>query len=139
MDLEYIESLAELLRGSSIAEVTVRRGERSVTVRRRPGGTVVALATPAHPAVEPAEPAADTAALVPVAATALVPVSANGHESAEPRFELVKASRVGIFHRGGRPGGEPLVGVGDWAAAAQQLGSIESMTVCNEVDAPLSP
>jgi biotin carboxyl carrier protein len=137
VDLEYIESLAELVQGSRVTEVSVRRGQRSITVRRQAGQVTIET----HPASDqPAEaghhssPAA-SGAVVPAGGGALVPVAASSAH--EARFEIVKAHRVGVFHRSGRDDGEPLVGVGDWAAATQQLGSIESMTLFDEVDSPV--
>ena len=47
----------------------------------------------------------------------------------------MRARRVGFFHRAQRAGGEPLVSVGDWVAKGQQLASLESMKLYDEVDA----
>ena len=74
----------------------------------------------------------------PAAHTALVALHAEGHEASEPRYELVRAHRVGIFHRGLNEGAEPLVQVGDPVAPKQQLASIESMRLFDEVDNPVS-
>jgi acetyl-CoA carboxylase biotin carboxyl carrier protein len=147
VDLEYIESLAELVRATAVAEVTVRRGERSVTVRRA-GGPSPALPTGATVAA-----AADTFDSPPSANTNIVawgqrpaglaPLAAPGAlvaagEAAEAATELVRAHRVGFFRRAKAAGGEALVGVGDWAAAGQQVASIESMKLYDEVESPLA-
>lgn len=141
MDLEYIESLAELVRQTAVAEVTVRRGSRSVTLRRQPGGVHPALALEA-PAPTPAT---DITAwsprplpLVPLPAGGGGALVATGEKPASVATEILKAHRVGVFHRARREAGEPLVTVGDWVAAGQQLASIESMKLYDEVDAPLS-
>ncbi len=139
MDLDYVESLAELLRNSTVTELTVRRGDRSVTLRRQGDGTVgrgpvAAPAAEAAPAVGEAPASATLLPVAVVADTALVPVQANGHDAREPRYEIIRAHRVGIFHRGLVEGGEALVGIGDPVAPRQQLGSIESMRLFDEVD-----
>ncbi|MCC7495023.1 MAG: hypothetical protein IT204_21925 [Fimbriimonadaceae bacterium] len=144
MDLAYIESLAELLAASTASEVTVRRGGRAVTVRRHPGGRVAvvaalaeeASATPllAQPAL--ARPDGEALPLVASAETALVPLAVA--PEAEVHCELVRARRVGVFHRGLTEGGAPLVQVGDQVVPRQQVGCIESMTVYDEVDCPVA-
>lgn len=143
MDLDYIESLAELLAGTQVTELTVRRGDRSVTLRRQPGGGPVELlrAEPvAHSEpstdVRPA-PVGEPLRLPATVATgaALVPAEAAG-VNGTPEYEIVRAHRVGVFHRGESTGAEPLIRVGDWAAPSQQLGSIESMCLFDEIDCP---
>lgn len=146
MDLDYIDSLAELIGRSRVAAVTVRHGDQSVTLRRRPNGQpTLDLAAAAEPDQEapPAAPALasrETPALpVPQSEeTALVPVAANGHDETERRFEIVKAHRVGIFHRGGSENGSRLVEVGQWYPARMQVGAIESMKLFDEIDLTLS-
>jgi len=138
VDLEYIESLAELVRGSRVTEVSVRRGERRITLRRQADGVLVETQPSLGADLSPGEgrPAGGGGeALVPAGGGALVPVAGAG--TIEARFEIIKAHRVGVFHRAAAAEGEPLIGVGDWAAATQQLGSIESMTLYDEVDSPV--
>lgn len=138
MDLEYVDSLAELVSRSRVTEVTVRRGERTVTVRRAAGDAVPVAA----PALEPTDlrpaPRLETSLPVPVSGeTALVPVNGNGAE-AESVLEIVTAHRVGVFHRAAADEGDPLIRIGDWAAAKQQLGAIQSMRLFDEIDSPVS-
>lgn len=142
MDLEYIESLAELVSRTQVTEVTVRRGTRTVTVRRRADGVIVS-APPAEPVdrstairAAPAAGGMQLPAMLPVG-EALVAVGATAAPAAR-RFEIVRAHRVGRFHRSAAPDGEPLIEVGVWGAAQQQLGSIESMGVFDEIDSPVS-
>jgi len=138
LDLEYIESLAELVSRTRATEVTVRRGEQAVTVRRTPGGVRVLAPAEAADATS-IRPAPDALGMQLPAMLphdhALVPTNAPANGHAEP-FEIVRAHRVGVFHRAGKAEGEPLVSVGDWAAAQQHLGTIESMRVFDEVDNP---
>lgn len=135
MDLEYIESLAELVRGSRVTEVSVRRGAQQVVLRRQAGQVVVDA--PLGDGVGLSDESRHTteAALVPVGGGAVIAVANTG--TAEVQFEIVKAHRVGVFHRAAEPAGEALIRVGDWAAPAQQLASIESMTLYDEVDSPV--
>lgn len=138
MDLEYIESLAELVSRTTATEVTVRRGEQAVTVRRSAGG--VRVLTPAETADAtsirsvPGNSGIQLPAMLPHD-HALLPTKAAANGHTEP-FEIVRAHRVGVFHRAADEAGEPLVSVGDWAAAQQHLGCIESMRVFDEIDNP---
>lgn len=132
MDLEYIESLAQLVRSTSVAQVTVRRGEQSVTLRRRPGSVAAPVAEPLE------ETGADIAVWSP-RPLPLLPLGPGGGalvgtEPEQPQTEIVRARRVGFFHRARKEGGEPLVSVGDWVAKGQQLASLESMKLYDEVD-----
>lgn len=148
MDLDYIESLAELLAGSQVTELTVRRGDQSITLRRRPGGTPQerALAGPADQRPQP-EPVTDirpveisdrlSLAAALASPTALVPAESGG-DNGVPEYEIVRAHRVGIFHRGATAADQPLVQIGEWIPARTQLGSIESMCLFDEVDCPQS-
>ncbi len=141
-----MSSLAELVAGSAVTELTVRRGERSITVRRcagaSPAAAEVSVTAPTTTAIRPAA-APDLrpeVGLLPAAAetdTALVPVGANGSELST-RFEILRAHRVGVFHRGAAEAGEPLIRVGERVARQQQLGCIESMKVFDEIDSPLA-
>ena len=138
MDLDYIESLAELVQGSRVTEVRVRRGDRSITVRRQVGQVTVETLPAADVdglTGEARQVSTNGEAVVASGGGALVPVAGSG--TIEAQFEIVKAHRVGVFHRTGNVDGDPLIAVGDWAAPTQQLGSIESMTLYDEVDSPV--
>ncbi|HAZ62823.1 MAG TPA: hypothetical protein DCZ72_04330 [Armatimonadetes bacterium] len=153
MDHEYIDQLAHLLAGTRVAEITVRRGDRSVTVRRNlvaPAGsagpppaaatwaetsetpTMVPLLAPAAAAAAPAGTEAHLPLPSPNGSAALV---ATG-EPEEPETVIVEARRVGFFHRHAAEGAEPAMAVGDWVAPGQVLGSVESMKVFDEFVAP---
>lgn len=137
MDLEYIESLAELVRGSRVTEVSVRRGSSRITLRRQAGQVAVEVQPADGEAGAEPRPVLVSSggeAVVPSGGGALVPVATGAIEA---QFEIVKAHRVGVFHRAAAPEGETLIRVGDWAAPTQQLGSIESMTLYDEVDSPV--
>ncbi|MBI5832148.1 MAG: hypothetical protein HZB16_07540 [Armatimonadetes bacterium] len=138
MDLEYIEQLARLVGGTSVSEVTVRRGERGITLRRQPGTTEFAVGVGAGGETDLSTDvtplALTTGALLPMALGSEGAVTVSG-EPAEPATEILLAHRVGYFRRARAEQGEHLVQVGDWVAAGQQLGSIESMKVFDEVDA----
>lgn len=136
MDLDYVESLAELVNGTRVCEVTVRAGKCSVTIRRGAGTAPAPAPVPAlveSTAIRPAPREAGVQLPTRLPSPGEVVALGDG-EAAPVRFEIIRAHRVGVFHRGGEASGEPLVAVGDWAAAGQQLGSIESMRVYDEVD-----
>ena len=138
MDLEYIEQLAQMVGGTSVSEVTVRRGGHGVTLRRRPGTAEFAIAGGEPEVSTDVTPLAlTTGTLLPMAVGgdgALLPVG----ETEEPATEIVSAHRVGFFRRAKAEAGDQLVQVGDWVAQGQQLGSIESMKVFDEVDASVA-
>jgi acetyl-CoA carboxylase biotin carboxyl carrier protein len=122
MDRARVLELLEQLKNSSAAELAVRENDMYVRLRRR---TVVS----------PAEEA-------PVALT-LLPGGNNGEslvaaESAETPLVAVTARLVGFFHRGSRPGEEPLVDVGSQVVEGKTIATVDSLRQATAVTAPLS-
>jgi acetyl-CoA carboxylase biotin carboxyl carrier protein len=74
-----------------------------------------AVATPAHAATAPAQPAA-----------------------AEEDLHLVKSPIVGTFYESPAPGAAPFVKPGDTVQAGQVLCIIEAMKLMNEIEADIS-
>jgi acetyl-CoA carboxylase biotin carboxyl carrier protein len=118
LPLEEVERLVELLLGSGIGEIHVRRGETEVTVKARQ------------------EPVAPSALAVPSETAATV----NGEILPEAVEELdglhaVRSPLVGTFYRAAAPGEEPYVEVGDRVVEGQTLCIVEAMKLMNEIPA----
>ena len=113
MDVERIKAIIELAKRSGACEIAVGTEEGSVRVRRRPQ-----LPTP-----RPVEPVQEEAAQAERLAAP---------ESAAEQH-IVRATNVGWFHRGGGPGAEPFVELGEHVEPQQPLATIETLKMSNEV------
>lgn len=145
MDLDYIEHLAQLLRGSRVRTLTVRRRDQCLTLTREPNATTPAgaegdtlasgiRALPETAAVQPVPLVAESGGAE--ISRALVPEGSLNGSAPAPPTEIVRAHRVGIFHRAAEFDGEALAAVGDWLTLGRQLGSIECMDLYDEIDCP---
>jgi biotin carboxyl carrier protein len=68
-------------------------------------------------------------------------VPSVAHTETAPPVEAkytVAAPLVGIFHAWAKPGGKPLVMVGDCVKVGQRVGMIQSLNVFNEVETPVA-
>jgi acetyl-CoA carboxylase biotin carboxyl carrier protein len=118
LPLDEVERLVDLLLGSGVGEIHVRRGETEVTVKAKQ---------------EVAVPA-------PLAPPGGVPTTADPEVLAEAVEELdglhaVRSPLVGTFYRAPAPGEEPYVEVGDRVAEGQTLCIVEAMKLMNEIPA----
>ncbi len=107
MDVDRIEELIEVLESSQTEELTVRRGDVSVHIRRG--------RAPKRPSRQPAKPGELSAA------------------QSEPQVEVARekvvlAPMVGIFHAAGHS-----AVVGSHISEGQVVGAIESMKLLNDV------
>jgi len=130
IEIDRLRELVDLVKSANISELTVRDGEASITIRKTLSATApVAVSAAAVPAVpEPSGPPA-----------ALETVSPPELEAKEPDpYVAVKATLVGTFHLGEKPGGEPAIRVGQQVESGQVVCTIESMKLIHEVHAPLS-
>ncbi|MGQ9730929.1 MAG: acetyl-CoA carboxylase biotin carboxyl carrier protein [Candidatus Zipacnadales bacterium] len=111
MDRERIEEIIRIAQEAPILELTVRDGDLEVRVVK---------ASP-HPT-----------------ASAPVPRDANlpTDTSASDQVIVVRADKVGFFHRGKGPGTPPLVEVGDSVHAGQTLATLEALRKLTDVTAP---
>jgi len=107
--LELARQIVAILSESSVREISVRKGDLTVTARRPPGA---AQAAPTLRAV------------------------AQTVEQKEEQVR-VQAEWVGIFHAAEEEGAQPLVGIGSAVEAGQILGYIETVNLRNEVLAPV--
>ncbi len=114
MDLIKIEELIEVLEGSRTEEISVRKGEFSVYIKKgqkKKPAKRVAVAKPA-----------------PVNVSAVSAV----HTEAASAADYVLAPMVGIFRSTG------ALNVGESIKAGQVVGAIESMKLLNDVVSSLS-
>jgi acetyl-CoA carboxylase biotin carboxyl carrier protein len=111
MDLIKIEELIEVLEGSRTEEISVRKGEFSVYIKKGPKKKPAKKAAVAKPA--------------PAAVSAV-------HTEAASAADYVLAPMVGIFHSTG------VLNVGETIKAGQVVGAIESMKLLNDVVSSLS-
>lgn len=111
MDRERIREIVRIAQESPVAELCVREGDLEVRVVKRMAPTA-ATAAPASAAADGAEEMAQDNGLV-----------------------LVRATKVGLFHRGKGPGIRPLVEEGDRVADGQAVATLESLRKLTEVTA----
>ena len=112
MDIEKIEELIKVLEGSRASELTIRKGETSVHIRKD--------AAPKPAPVRPKETA-------PAAGRAPEPLPAAPEET------YVISPMVGLFHTI-----DGIAEVGSQINAGQVVGHIESMKLLNDVVSEVS-
>ncbi|HEV2236919.1 MAG TPA: acetyl-CoA carboxylase biotin carboxyl carrier protein subunit [Ktedonobacterales bacterium] len=124
LGMDDLREIVRMMQQSDIEEITIERKADDVRLQlRKPSQSapLAALASAAH----------EDAAL-------------DGHDAAhaaepvdvEDSFIRVTAQLVGRFHRGARPGAKPLVEEGAKVRQGQVLGTIETLNVLTEVEAP---
>ncbi|MDU8945123.1 acetyl-CoA carboxylase biotin carboxyl carrier protein [Ovoidimarina sediminis] len=128
-DVDFIRSLAELLRENDLTELQVKReyGENdSLNVRVSRGTVAIAAPVAAAPAAAPA-PAAPAAAPAPAAGDGGDPASLPG---------AVTSPMVGTAYLSPEPGAQPFVSVGETVSEGQTLMIVEAMKTMNHIPAP---
>jgi acetyl-CoA carboxylase biotin carboxyl carrier protein len=126
LDTDFVRKLAEILQETSLGEIELADGERSIRVARQ--AVTFAAAAP----VQAAPPFA-AAPGTPPAATAGAPAE-SGDLSKHPG--AVKSPMVGTAYLAPEPGKPPYVNLGDKVAAGQTLLIIEAMKTFNPIKAP---
>ena len=129
-DVEFIKSLAEMLRSNDLTEIEVNReygADDSLTVR-------VARQFAAGPL------APSPAFAVPAEAARHVAASVAHAEPADPSDDpdVVSSPMVGTVYLQGEPGSAPFVKVGDEVEEGQTILIIEAMKTMNQIPAPRS-
>ncbi len=117
LPLDQVEKMVDLLRGSGVGEIRVRRGETEISVK-------------AMPETPPAPPQRAVGAEVPAEVPEAAP-EANG-------LHAVRSPLVGTFYRAPAPGESTYVEVGDVVKAGQTLCIVEAMKMMNEIVADVS-
>ena len=126
LDRNAVRRVIDLLKQSRAAELEIGDGQGSVRVARSTG--LPAPAAPVAAAEAPAEPAA------PGELTA----GRTAPEPEEVSVSYIVGKMVGLFHRGSRPDGEPLVQVGDRVSKGQVVATIEALRKLTEVTSPVA-
>ena len=134
-DVEFIQSLAELLRANDLTELEVHRdygGNKALNVRvarqamvAAPQQVSVAAATPATVAAAPAAPAI-------VADTPAAAEDPSQHPGA------VTSPMVGTAYLSPEPGAAAFISVGASVSEGQTLLIVEAMKTMNQIPAPKS-
>jgi acetyl-CoA carboxylase biotin carboxyl carrier protein len=125
LDTDFVRKLAEILQETSLSEIELADGERSIRVARQ--SVTVAAAAPVH--------AAALAAAMPVASAASSAATAASSDlSKHP--DAVKSPMVGTAYLSPEPGKAAYVSVGDKVTAGQTLLIIEAMKTFNPIKAP---
>ncbi len=112
-DEQAIKALLEVMRTHDLDALTVRTGETTYELIRRPDHPVTTVVTAA------------AAADVPAAAPADVPAASN--------YRTVTAPIIGVFYRSSSPGTDPFVEVGDRVEVGTTLCILEAMKQMNEI------
>ena len=129
-DVDFIASLAALLREHDLSEIEVRReyGEDDTLDVR------VARSLAASPAPVVAAAPAPAAALAPAPAAAAPPPAASDDPAQDPG--AVTSPMVGTAYLQAEPGSPPFVTIGDTVTEGQTVLIIEAMKTMNQIPAP---
>ncbi|SEN11316.1 biotin carboxyl carrier protein [Paracoccus alcaliphilus] len=128
-DVAFIQSLAELLNASNLAQISVKReyGEHDrLTVSLSKQGKVTTVAAAPAPVPAPA-PAATPASNAPAAVTNEDPASLPG---------AVTSPMVGTIYLAPEPGATPFVTIGQTVAEGDTLLIVEAMKTMNHIPSP---
>ena len=128
-DVAFIQSLAELLNASNLAQISVKReyGEHDrLTVSLSKQGKVTTVAAAPAPVPAPA-PAAAPASNAPAAVTNEDPASLPG---------AVTSPMVGTIYLAPEPGATPFVTIGQTVAEGDTLLIVEAMKTMNHIPSP---
>jgi biotin carboxyl carrier protein len=118
ISIEQLRRLVRLLDGSDVSEIEVRHGEEGVQRT--------------HLLLRKARASESSDSMVMAIPGGQEEMTSD---AAKETKHTVTAPLVGIFHVWARPRGGSLVAVGDVVKVDQQVGTIQSLNVINEVEA----
>lgn len=121
IDVRLVRDLAELLSGSDLTEIEVRKGGFRIRVARAAAAAAVPAASPVSVSVAAPAP---TVLVEPAAAK---PADHAG---------VVKSPMVGTVYRRPNPEAKPFVEIGATVAAGDRVMLVEAMKTFNEIVAP---
>jgi acetyl-CoA carboxylase biotin carboxyl carrier protein len=133
-DLEALRQIVELLETSDVTQLTWRRGDERLTIRRGQPPTAIV-----QPAPSTAPPAATVASVDRNARSS--PASAKPTSTppeTEKTGQLVTSPFVGTFYRTPAPDQPPFVELGTAVRKGQVLCIIEAMKLMNEIEAEVA-
>src|SRR5215831_20867034 len=126
LDVEGLRQLIELLENSDVTQLSLRRGEERLTIRRGPTAATIVQAVPAVASASRAEPASVERVARPAQPAA---------PAAEKPGQLVTSPFVGTFYRTPGPDQPPFVELGASVRKGQVLCIVEAMKLMNEIEA----
>ena len=138
IDLDFLQSLIEVLDASGLDSVELERGGTRIKLVKTPEASV-AVATSMNQVTPPAAmpgPAADAPAAV-----ASAPVAATEQPEAAPAasdLSEIKSPMVGTFYRAPAPDAPPYAEVGGRVSPGDTLCIIEAMKLMNELESEVS-
>lgn len=125
MDISHIQRLTHLLDQSDIAEIELRRAEEGLHLvlrkRNTPGPSL-----PMHE--DQYEGAGKQGA----------PVANLDQPTRDSHLHQLRAHMVGVFHPWLKSQSKALVAVGDLVKVGQVVGTIEALTISNEIETPVA-
>ncbi|QGJ69259.1 Acetyl-CoA carboxylase biotin carboxyl carrier protein subunit [Planctomycetales bacterium 10988] len=130
-DIRNFRRLVKIMQDYEVNELSVKRGDRRMRVRR---GAPVAPIAPIASA-QPLPPAAAPASSAPASATPAAPAETP---AADDNHLLIKAEAIGTFYSAPDPDSPAFVKVGDHVGPETIVCLIEAMKVFNEVSAQVS-
>ncbi len=124
LSLAQLQQLVHLLDASDVSEVEVHRASEGLRLVLRKAKVQQLTETGAELTIVP-------------------PIAMQNGKSAVQEEQpettrTVSAGLVGIFHAWARPKGKALVATGDRVKVGQLVGTIQSLNVINEVEAPVA-
>jgi acetyl-CoA carboxylase biotin carboxyl carrier protein len=129
LDIEALRQIIEILETSDVSQLSWRRGEERLTIRRgHPPATIVQAA--ANPGMAPLTGEAPSAQRRSQGGAPAPPQAA-----AEKPGVLVTSPFVGTFYRTPAPDQPPFVEVGATVRKGQVLCIVEAMKLMNEIEA----
>lgn len=126
IDIRKLESLVRLMVENDLAELDLKDGEETVTVKR--GGKPVVLAAPAPAVALPAAGAPGAASTVAAPAAAATPKWDD-----DAGCTAVESPMVGTFYATPGPDKPPFVQVGARVGADSIVCLVEAMKIFNEI------
>ena len=126
LDIDALRQIIELLENSDVTQLTFRRGDERLTIRRGPSPATIVQALPVA--------GAPTHAETPSAERAPRPAPKVPPADAEKPGQLVTSPFVGTFYRTPGPDQPPFVETGATVRKGQVLCIIEAMKLMNEIE-----
>jgi acetyl-CoA carboxylase biotin carboxyl carrier protein len=132
-DVEALRQIVELLETSDVTQLTWRRGDERLTIRRGQPPAAIVQAVP-NTAAQPAPVASVERSARPSPTSAKPPSTPPETE----RAGLVTSPFVGTFYRTPAPDQPPFVELGTVVRKGQVLCIIEAMKLMNEIEAEVA-
>ncbi len=132
-DVEALRQIVELLETSDVTQLTWRRGDERLTIRRGQPPTAIVQALPS------VVPPAPTVAVVERGGrSSAAPTKPPSTAETEKAGQLVTSPFVGTFYRTPAPDQPPFVEIGTPVRKGQVLCIIEAMKLMNEIEAEVA-